>query len=248
MSRTMRLNRETLQTRLIEATSQDFHLLERAYKNIYRPAFPQVDHRERLVDMKGYIKTNSAKEEYQILITQHTSSAGYQRPIGIATANCLSDSELTIAFFEYAAVHSSYQGQGLWSSITRARTRFVEEKAEELGTKLAAIFTETEKSHLFDKLRFSDDQEDKYYHIDFKYIQLPVREDAESVHNLVLLARFNPEDRQGYLASGIPGKVLLHYLHMYFDSFQVGYDYQQHPNFRKMEEEIKGRKVLLTPL
>jgi GNAT superfamily N-acetyltransferase len=248
MIKKLLLNRETLQTKLLEATPEDFHLLDRAYRNIYRPAFPKADHRERLADMKKYIETNSPQQEYQVVITQHTSSAGYQRPISIAAANCLSDPDLTIAFFEYAAVHPSYQGQGLWGSITKARTGFAEEKAEGLGTKLAAIFTETEKSHLFSGIRFSDDPEDRYYRVDFKYIQLPVREDAQSVHNLALLARFNPESREQYLTEGLPGEVMLHFLHLYFNSFQVRYDYREHPDFLQMKEEIEKESVRLKEL
>ena len=246
MSRRMLVNPETVETKLV--TTEDFPLLDRAYAEIYLPAFPKADQRESLADLKRYIQHNSSTEEYQILITQHTSPAGYQRPLSIATANYLSDSEITIAFFEYAAVHPSYQGQGLWGSITKARTRFVEEKAKELNTTLAAVFTETEKPHLFGRMKFSDDPNDTYYHLDFDYVQLPVRDDAQPVHNLALLARFAPEEREQYLHGGIPSELMLRCLHLYFNSFEVEYDYREHPGYKQMEEEIKQSNIRLLKL
>lgn len=246
MSRRMLVNPETVETKLV--TTDDFILLDRAYTRIYLPAFPKADQRESLTDLKKYIQHNSPLEEYQILITQHISSAGYQRPLGMATANCLSDAEITIAFFEYAAVHPSYQGQGLWNSITRARTRCVENKASTVNTALAAIFTETEKPHLFSSMKFSDAPEDTYYHLDFNYVQLPVRDDAQSVHNLSLLARFASEERDQYLQEGISPELMLRCLHLYFNSFEVEYDYREHPDFKQMEKEIKQGNVRLRKL
>lgn len=262
----MSLNRETLQTKLLEAIPEDFRLLERAYWNIYQPAFPQADHRERLADLKNYVQTNQpqANQEYDVLVATHTSTTGHERPVGVATANRLTDAGITIAFFEYAAIHPSYRGQGLWGTITRARTRFVEQQAEELNTKLFAVFAETEKAaltqeektlplekvaellkrrivrrELFRRIRFSDDPDDKYYRLEFNYIQLPLRDNAYSICDLDLLARFDPEDREKYLTFGIPGEKLLQCLQMFFNSFEVRYNYREHPDFTQMEKELK---------
>lgn len=267
----MHLHKDSLQTKLVRATTDDFELLQRAYRNIYHAAFPQADHRERLADMMNYIQTNTseANQEYLILIANHVSAAGFQRPVGIATANRLSDPTSTIAFFEHAATHPSYRGQGLWSAITKARTMAVQQQAEQRDTKLAAIFAETEKPilsieeknlpaettapllqrriarrELFRKIRFSDDPEDKYYRLEFNYVQLPLRDAAASISNLDLVVRIDPEQRQEYLSSGIPGAVLSAWLQMYFASFEVEYDFREHPDFKKMENELRENITL----
>ena len=264
----MSLDQESVQTTLLEANPEDFRLLAKAYRNIYQPAFPEADQRERLTDMKSYIQTNQANaQQYLILVTNHQSASGYERPVGIATANRLTNADATIAFFEHAAIHPSYRGQGLWSTITKARTEVVQQQAQQYDTKLAAIFAETEKPtltleeqtlpeerrtqtlekrlnrrELFRKIRFSEDPQDKYYQLDFNYVQLPVRDHAQSITNLDLLVRFDPESRDNYLASGVPGTLLQQWLEMYFASFEVEYNYREHPDFVKMENELKELK------
>lgn len=275
MQKKLLLNRETLQTKLLEATPEDFRLLEHAYKKIYRPAFTQPDHRERLGDLKEYLETKSATpsaQEYNILVATHQAQR-YEIPVGIATANRLTDSGITIAFFEYAAVHPAYRGQGLWSTLTKERVKVVDQQADKLNTKLVAIFTETEKPsltsaeqslseerksellqrrairrNLLRKLRFSEDAEDKYSQLDFDYVQLPLRDIARSVHNLDLLVRFDPEYRQNFLPLGVPRELMLQCLKMYLASFQVAYDYRQHLDFKKMRKEIEKQSVRLKEL
>ena len=272
MSRLLSLNKETLQTKLIEDNPEDFRLLKRAYQNIYLPAFPEAAHRERLADMIHYIKTNrpEADQEYLVLISSHISAEDYQRPVGIATANRLSNQNSTIAFFEHAAIHPSYRGQGLWSAITKARTAAVQQQAAQRNTGLAAIFAETEKPiltieeqdlplgtrskllkkrlerrELFRRIRFSEESDDKYYQLNFNYLQLPVRDSAQSISNLDLVVRVDPQQRQEYLSSGIPGALLSQWLQMYFNSFEVSYNFREHPEFIKMKSQLKENIALL---